>query len=66
MRLMSALHKQCPILLLDVLIVAVALLLLPCGICIPELLFRCPVAIMTNVDDLIASLREALACEGQA
>ena len=65
-RLTSALHKQWLIPLLDVSIVAVVLLLLPCGICVSELLFRCPVAIMTNVDDLIASLREALAREGQA
>ena len=61
----SALHKQQPILLLDVLIAAFVLLLLPCGICFSELITHFPVT-MTNVDDLIASLREALAREGQA
>ena len=65
-RMTSALHKRWPIPLLDVSIVAVVLMLLPCGICVSKLLFCCPVTtIMTNLDDLIASLQEALAREGQ-
>ena len=64
--MMSALHKRWPIPLLDGSIVAVVLLLLPCGIFISELLFRCPIAIITNVDNILTALQEALAHEGQA
>ena len=63
--MMSVLHKRWPIPPLDILIVAVVLMLAS-DICVSVLLFHFAVAIMTNVDDLITSVWEALAREGQA
>ena len=42
------------------------MLLLACNVCASQLLFLLVVAIMTKVDDILASLRKALAREGQA
>ena len=62
-RMASTLHKRWLILLFDVSIV-VAVLLFALWHFVSELLFHCPVTIMSNVDDIFATLHEALAREG--